>query len=52
MPKKALPIGGWLKRHPSEHAVSTNLSFRITLEIVVQEVRIIWLNVGDQGVVY
>ena len=34
------------------HAVSINLSYRITLEMVIQEAQIILLNVGDHDAVY
>ena len=34
------------------HSVSINLSYRITLELMIQEKQIIPLNVGDHDVVY
>jgi len=34
------------------HSVSINLSYRITLELLIQDVEIIPINVGDHGAVY
>ena len=34
------------------HSVSINLSYRITLELMIQEKQIIPLNVGDRDTVY
>jgi len=34
------------------HAVSINLSYRITLELLIQDQQIIPLNVGDHDAVY
>ena len=34
------------------HAVSINLSYRITLEMLVTEAEIVLINVGDHDVVY
>ena len=34
------------------HAVSINLSYRITLELLIEDKRIIPLNVGDHETVY
>ena len=34
------------------HSVSINLSYRITLELMIQEKQIIPLNVGDHDTVY
>jgi len=34
------------------HALSINLSYRITLELVIQDAQIILLNVGDHDAVY
>ena len=34
------------------HSVSINLSYRITLDLLIQEQRIIPLNVGDHDTVY
>lgn len=34
------------------HSVSINLSYRITLELLIQDQRIIPINVGDHDVVY
>lgn len=47
-----------LKLHPLEgklkslHAVSINLSYRVTLELIVEDKRIIPINVGDHDKVY
>lgn len=42
-------LSGKLK---SLHSVSINLSYRITLELLIQDQQIIPVNVGDHGVVY
>ncbi len=34
------------------HSVSINLSYRITLELLIQNEQIILINVGDHGAVY
>ena len=34
------------------HSVSINLSYRITLELVIQDQQIILINVGDHDTVY
>lgn len=34
------------------HSVSINLSYRITLEVVIQDQKIIPINVGDHDTVY
>ena len=34
------------------HSVSINLSYRITLELLIQDVQIIPVNVGDHDAVY
>ena len=34
------------------HSISINLSYRITLELLIQDEEIILINVGDHGVVY
>ena len=34
------------------HSVSINLSYRITLELLIQDERIIPVNVGDHDAVY
>lgn len=34
------------------HSVSINLSYRITLELLIQDERIILVNVGDHDAVY
>ncbi len=34
------------------HSVSINLSYRITLELIIQEKQIIPLNVGDHDTIY
>jgi mRNA-degrading endonuclease YafQ of YafQ-DinJ toxin-antitoxin module len=34
------------------HSVSINLSFRITLELIVQDQQLILINVGDHDTVY
>ena len=34
------------------HSVSINLSYRITLEMVISDAQIILINVGDHDVVY
>ena len=39
-------------KHEGLHSVSINLSYRITLELLIQDEQIIPLNVGDQDAVY
>ena len=39
-------------KHQSLHSVSINLSYRITLELLIQGEQIIPVNVGDHEVVY
>lgn len=43
------PLGGKLQ---GLHSVSINLSYRITLELLMQNDEIIPVNVGDHGAVY
>jgi toxin HigB-1 len=43
------PLSGKLQ---ALHSVSINLSYRITLELLIQDQRIIPVNVGDHGAVY
>jgi toxin HigB-1 len=42
-------LGG---RHSGLHSVSINLSYRITLELLIREQEIIPINVGDHDTVY
>lgn len=46
---RLLPLKSKLK---GLHSVSINLSYRITLDLVVQDKRIIPINVGDHDTVY
>ncbi|MBU0590182.1 MAG: plasmid stabilization protein [Gammaproteobacteria bacterium] len=39
-------------KHQSLHSVSINLSYRITLELLIQDAQIIPVNVGDHDEVY
>jgi mRNA-degrading endonuclease YafQ of YafQ-DinJ toxin-antitoxin module len=39
-------------KHDGLHSVSINLSYRITLELLIQNRRIIPVNVGDHDAVY
>ena len=39
-------------KHEGLHSVSINLSYRITLELLIQDQRIIPVNVGDHDAVY
>ena len=39
-------------RHAGLHSVSINLSYRITLELLIQDRQIIPVNVGDHDAVY
>lgn len=39
-------------KHESLHSVSINLSYRITLELLIQDEQIIPVNVGDHDAVY
>ena len=43
------PLGGRLE---GVHAVSINLSYRITLELLVTDQEIVLINVGDHEAVY
>lgn len=43
------PLKGKLK---GLHSVSINLSYRITLELVIEDKRIVPINVGDHDAVY
>ena len=55
---EANPAHPSLRLHPLRgkldalHSVSINLSYRITLDLLVQEQQIIPLNVGDHDTVY
>jgi mRNA-degrading endonuclease YafQ of YafQ-DinJ toxin-antitoxin module len=46
---RAHALGGRLQ---GLHSVSINLSYRITLELLIQDKEIIPVNVGDHNVVY
>ncbi|HQX85654.1 MAG: plasmid stabilization protein [Sulfuritalea sp.] len=39
-------------KHEGLHSVSINLSYRITLELLIQDQQIIPVNVGDHDAVY
>ncbi|MBK8817038.1 MAG: plasmid stabilization protein [Methylococcaceae bacterium] len=39
-------------KHQGLHSVSINLSYRITLELLIQDEQIIPVNVGDHDAVY
>jgi toxin HigB-1 len=43
------PLSGKLQ---ALHSVSVNLSYRITLELLIQDEQIIPVNVGDHGALY
>ena len=55
---EANPFHPSLRNHPLKgrlaglHSVSINLSYRITLELLIEEERIIPVNVGDHETVY
>ncbi|MCX7112237.1 MAG: plasmid stabilization protein [Proteobacteria bacterium] len=55
---QANPFHPSLRLHPLHgkleglHSVSINLSYRITLELLIQDGQIIPVNVGDHDVVY
>jgi mRNA-degrading endonuclease YafQ of YafQ-DinJ toxin-antitoxin module len=55
---EANPAHPSLRLHPLRgkldalHSVSINLSYRITLELLIQDGKIIPVNVGDQDAVY
>jgi mRNA-degrading endonuclease YafQ of YafQ-DinJ toxin-antitoxin module len=55
---EANPFHPSLRLHPLHgkfqglHAVSINLSYRITLELLIQDQQIIPVNVGDHDAVY
>jgi len=42
----------WRGKHEELHSVSINLSYRITLELLIQDQPIIPVNVGDHDAVY
>lgn len=52
------PVHPSLRLHPLRgrldglHSVSINLSYRITLEIAIEDTRIVLINVGDHDAVY
>jgi mRNA-degrading endonuclease YafQ of YafQ-DinJ toxin-antitoxin module len=55
---EANPVHPLLRLHPLRgkleglHSVSINLSYRITLELLIQDEQIIPVNVGDHDAVY
>jgi toxin HigB-1 len=55
---EANPFHPSLRLHPLHgklaglHSVSINLSYRITLELLIQDEQIIPINVGDHEAVY
>ena len=55
---EANPLHPLLRLHPLRgkleclHSVSINLSYRITLELLIQDEQIIPVNVGDHDAVY
>jgi mRNA-degrading endonuclease YafQ of YafQ-DinJ toxin-antitoxin module len=55
---EANPVHPSLRLHPLRgkldglHSVSINLSYRITLELLIQDGQIIPVNVGDHDAVY
>ena len=42
-------LGG---KHQGVHSVSINLSYRITLELMISDEQIILVNIGDHDTVY
>lgn len=52
------PVHPSLRLHPLRgrldglHSVSINLSYRITLEIAIEDTRIVLINVGDHDAAY
>ena len=48
----SLRLHGLSGRLQGVHSVSINLSYRITLELLIQDQQIIPLNVGDHDAVY
>ena len=52
---EADPFHSALRLHPLKgrlaglHSVSINLSYRITLELIIEDERIVLVNVGDHG---
>ena len=52
------PLHASLRLHPLKgrltglHSVSINLSYRITLELLIQDKKIVPVNVGDHDTVY
>ena len=39
-------------KHQGVHSVSINLSYRITLELIIRDEQIILVNIGDHDAVY
>lgn len=48
----SLRLRGLSGRQEGVHSASINLSYRITLELLIQDQQIIPLNVGDHDAVY
>jgi toxin HigB-1 len=48
----SLRLHGLQGKHEGLHSVSINLSYRITLELLIQDEQIIPVNVGDHDAVY
>jgi hypothetical protein len=48
----ALPLLALSGKLQSMHSVSINLSYRITLELLIQDGQIIPINVGDHDAIY
>jgi toxin HigB-1 len=48
----SLRLHALLGKHEGLHSVSINLSYRITLELLIQDEQIIPVNVGDHDAVY
>jgi len=48
----AVPHGTYSGRLLGLHSVSINLSYRITIELMIHDNEIIPINVGDHNVVY
>jgi len=48
----SLRLHGLAGRHQGLHSVSINLSYRITLELLICEQQVILVNIGDHETVY
>ena len=48
----SLRLHALVGKHQGVHSVSINLSYRITLELMISDEQIIFVNIGDHDTVY